>query len=304
MAPAQVLIAHVPFYATPYGEPVSAHTCFLISDALRTVGHEVADLMVGSQADLVGLAASHPGAVVLNLCYGIQSAECGEELDQPSIAAVLEDLGVNLVGSDSAGQRRCQDKVLTAKAAASVGIDSPRTLSLEEAIEQTEPVVVKPRRGAAHRDVRLVTDSAELVGSPRDDDLLIQEYVDGPEYTIAVLGDPDSSVRALPLVRIRYDRRPGIPGVYDWFSTTIAPDSSHRFGLAETALELFRTLGLRDYARFDFRVVAHRGPVLLDANALPSLAPRQHLAISARWAGILYPELIRGLVALAVHRGS
>ncbi len=66
--------------------------------------------------------------------------------------------------------------------------------------------------------------------------------------------------------------------------------------------KLLDALGLEDYARFDFRAVRGRGPVLMDANALPNLAPRQLLATSARWDGLTFPDLIAELVESAIVR--
>ncbi len=106
----------------------------------------------------------------------------------------------------------------------------------------------------------------------------------------------------LPVMRIRNTREGTNPAVYNWSTTTWAPDASGRFALASTSIELFECLGLHDYARFDFRVVAGRGPVLLDANALPNLAPRQLLATSARWAGIQFPDLINRIMGSARDR--
>ena len=143
---------------------------------------------------------------------------------------------------------------------------------------------------------------AELAEKPPGDGLLIQEYLDGPEYTVGVIGDGAGGFTTLPVMRIRNKREGAEPAVYDWSTTTWAPDASGRFGLAATALALFDHLAMADYARFDFRVVAERGPVLLDANALPNLAPRQLLATSARWSGMQYPRLIERIVTAARHR--
>jgi len=335
----QIVLAHVPVKSTPYGEPVRPHVRRLILAALERAGYEAHDVAVRSRDDLERLAAVHPRALVFNLCYGLRAPDrvdkAGDSdgsLDQPGVAAALVELGLGLVGSDAAAQRRCQDKAETARLVAGIGVESPREMTMDEAMSLSGPFVVKPRQGAAHRGLRLVADSAALAQSPPTDDMMIQEYLDGPEYTVGVIGGDgqaghgsgnrgerqdsqrhgDGSVgqgwghaegpMALPVVRIRNVREGAEPTLYDWATTTSAPDAPGRFGLPAIALELFTFLGLADYARFDFRVVPGRGPVLLDANALPNLAPRQLLATSARWAGIQLPELIGTIVASAQCR--
>jgi D-alanine-D-alanine ligase len=298
----RVVVAHVPVGSTPYGEPVRPHVRLVIVDALRRAGYQVADLAIRSRADIDALADAHPGCVVFNLCYGLRATAESEGLDQPGVAAAMADRGLGLVGSDAEVQRRCQDKVTAAEVVAAIGVESPRRFSLDEAVGYDGPLIVKPRAGAAHRDVRLISDPAELVDAPPAEGSFIQEYLDGPEYTVGVIGDGRGGEMTLPVMRIRNRRKGTDPAVYDWSSTSWAPDASGRFGLAATSIDLFRCLGLQDYARFDFRVVAGRGPVLLDANALPNLAPRQLLATSARWAGMQYPALIHRIMGSARER--
>jgi D-alanine-D-alanine ligase len=297
--PTSIVIASVPAEVTPYGEPVTSHTRHLLAHALRAAGHLPADVVVRRRSDLAALAADYSDALVLNLCYGLRSAE-GDVLEQPEMAAILEQLGMDTVGTRAAGQRRCQDKLRGAEVAAEVGIASPRTFTFDEAVGEPGPLVVKPRAGAAHRGVRLVTRGEELLAEPPASGMIVLEYVDGPEYSIGVIVDGDGVLHTLPAARIRYGRSAERPALYDWATTTVAPESSHRFGLAVAARALFGALGLRHYARFDFRVARGGRPVLLDANALPSLAPRPLRATSARWAGRPFPDLIAAIVDGAI----
>ena len=297
-----VTIAHVPVEATMYGEPVRPHVRHLIAEALRPAGHQVDDVAIGQPSDIDDLARHSPESMVFNLCYGLRSPADGTALGQPDVAAAMEAAGLSLIGSGAAAQFRCQDKSTGAQIAEDAGIATPREFTLAEAVEQPGPLIVKPREGAAHRDVRIVTDPSSLSSDPPSDVMMIQEYLDGPEYTIGVLGNDVCGIKVLPLTRVRLRRAGTEPAVYDWSTTTMAPDSGTRFGIAAVAERLFEAYGLVDYARFDVRVVAGRGPVLLDANALPNLAPRQLLATSARWAGLTYPRLISAITTAAVAR--
>ena len=330
-AGATVIVAFVPVEATPYGEPVRAHTRHLILDALIGAGYRAREVAVRAPGDLEAVAAADPGALILNLCYGLKPVDGSAPLDQPALASLMAGLGLRLVGSGPAAQQRCQDKPAAAQLATEIGVRSPAVLTLSEALAHHGPLVVKPRSGAAHRGLRLITDPAKLASNPPGDDAMIQEYLEGPEYTVGILAHPgspdgngdDGSTRAgnghgsgqpgsrsqqleaLPVVRIRYRRTVDpAPAVYDWGSTTFAPDAPGRFGLAELSLRLFRHLGLTDYGRFDYRVTAEHGPVLLDANTLPNLAPRQLLATSARWRGLQYPDFITRLIATAHSRSA
>lgn len=297
-----IVLAHVPVQCTPFGEPVRPAVRHLIKHALSQVGFAVVDYEVESVRSIKELAQKHPQSLVFNLCYGLKATDHNPALSQPDVAATFEECGLRLVGSGSVAQGRCQDKLGAAEIAASLGIDSPRCFVLADALTQQGPLLIKPRSGAAHRGIQIVETPADLDAETHDPSNLIQEYLDGPEYTIGVLDKPGHGPQPLPLVRVRYQRQLDKPAVYEWASASMAPDSPNRFGLADLACELFDLFALQDYARFDFRAVRGRGPVLMDVNALPNLAPRQLLATSARWGGFQYPDLIAAIAWSAFER--
>ena len=139
----------------------------MVVDALQRAGHEVADLAVRRADDLTSLARNHPEAIVFNLCYGLRATKRSPGLDQPGIAAALVEAGVGVVGSGAEAQRRCQDKAQAAELVAEIGVASPRAFTVEEAVAHGGPFVVKPRAGAAHRDVRLVAGPDQWPNWPR-----------------------------------------------------------------------------------------------------------------------------------------
>ncbi len=288
----------MPVDATPFGEPVRPHLRSLIAASLERCGVHVVDTPLRSLADIQALDVSTD--LVFNLCYGLRTSE--QILSQPDVAEAFETAGHRLVGSDAATQRRCQDKRHAGELAAAVGVSVPTEFNLTNAENAEGPLLIKPREGAAHRGIRIIDDPTQLTVADESPDVLIQEYLDGPEYTIGVVGN-GATARPLPLMRVRYGRS-STPRIYEWGGTSTAPDSAGRFGLADAAVALFEALGMSDYARFDFRAIPGRGPVLMDANALPNLAGRQLLATSARWAGIDHPTLIRSIVASAHTRHS
>ncbi len=296
-----VILAHVPMKSTPFGEPVRPHVRHLIRTAIEAAGHTCIEAEITSRTDVTKAVGEHVDPLIFNLCYGLR--EQGQlDAGQPELAEWFEQSGSHLVGSGSRAQRLCQDKFEAGVLSDNLGVAAPRTFTLEEALDHPGPLIVKPREGAAHRGIRVVEDPARLADQPPAETDLVQEYLDGPEYTIGVIGNRSTGTRTLPLVRVRYRREGGDPAIYEWTTTSMAPDSPNRFGIADAALMLFDALGLDDYARFDFRAVRDRGPVLMDANALPNLAPRQLFATSARWDGLTYPDLIAELVQGAIDR--
>jgi hypothetical protein len=164
------------------------------------------------------------------------------------------------------------------------------------------PVAVrKPRFGAFHRGVSLARRADRASAAPLRPDELLQAYLDGPEYTVSVLADPATERPAAlhPLRLVFPGETPG-PRIVthdtdDW--RWVLTDERLPW-LEAAAVTCFRTLGLSDYARFDFRVVEGE-PVLMDANSLPGLHPASGLFPLSAWgSGISYHQLVWRLVEL------
>jgi D-alanine-D-alanine ligase len=148
-------------------------------------------------------------------------------------------------------------------------------------------------------------------------DAIAEEYIEGRELFMSILGA--RRLYALPLREIRFGRLPpGAPrvatyrakwderhrkkwGIENGAARGVSPALSRR--TADICKLAYRALGLDGYARFDLRVTATGEVFVIEANANPSLGPDDELALSARRAGISYPELIRRITRLALARG-
>ena len=301
----RLLVLSVEPAKTPNQEWIDPYQKRLIEAAITCQGWRVrsADYHPSSIAAVVEAASAD---LVLNLAYGYEDRWQGILEQQPETAERLETLGCRCIGAPSASQRLAQDKLRTAEFLATHGIRSPRLLEPGRWPEGSDRAVLKPRYGAYHRGVRLVDrQDPQLAVAATSEDWLVQEYIDGPEYTVAVLERPeDGTPEALSPVRIRFRGPSDAPAVMSWSDRRwlFTPDDSAQTILGPVAERIFDLLGFRDYARIDFRL-GPEGPVLLDANALPGLHPAMGLvAIAANASGLDYHRLIWRLVQSAGRR--
>jgi carbamoyl-phosphate synthase large subunit len=124
------------------------------------------------------------------------------------------------------------------------------------ALNWSFPVIVKPRRGAGSRGVRLVADRAALEAIDVDDALIIQEYLPGEEFSVDVLADGDGNVvAAVPRTRTRIDS-----------GVSIAGRTLHDAALEQTASAVARAIGLRGVANVQLRRDSAGVPALLEVN--------------------------------------
>lgn len=247
--------------------------------------------------------------VIFNLTYGYVDKEQQVSLSQASCAARLESYGVPVVGSTAAVQEICQDKRLTSQILETHRLSTPGPPEPLFESNGAEYLIRKPRRGACHRNVRLVhrdelpqgrfiagADSAES-GS-----LIYENYCHGREFTVAVL-ERAGRLLSLPPLEVAFDlpeRQPRIKTWQYWPWRRVIHDSDE-FGLCEVSKRAFSALRMKHYARFDFKVVQD-GPVLLDANSLPNMHPtRSFLPAICSYAGMGYAALILCLVNAALY---
>lgn len=307
-----VVILYTSPWKTPFREHVSPRLLARLGEAICAGGWRprVVEYSPKTLACVVEEIAPH---LVLNIAYGYVEP-AGEHVDtQVDVTRRLELLGMVAVGASAEAQALAQDKLHIATRLRRLGIRSPRLLRPRDP-DLPALAIRKPRLGACSRGVDLIdprTADAWMGVCPdhgggslgRDvDEVLIQEYIDGPEWSVGVI-ERDTGPFALSPLRLQFvqDSAPTIADFrrFPWVDVV---DRADPHGLGPLSVEVFRHLGLRDYARFDFRVDA-RGPVLLDANALPNLDPEASLLpIMARHDGISHGALIQQLIRSALRR--
>lgn len=234
------------------------------------------------------------------------------------VQALLEYLGVPYTGSGVEACSLSMDKHLTKKLLAAEGLPTaawdlfdlaggtlpllPGSLDL--------PLVIKPRFEGSTVGVAIVHTheewtSAMLTSSKSYSQILAEEYVDGREFTCAVLGE-----EALPVIEIvpnrdsfyTYEAKYAPGGSTHVVPARIDEDLAAR--LQMLALSVHRLIGLRDYSRTDFIVSRDRRPYILEINSLPGLAPTSLVPDACAAVGISFEALIERLIGYALTRNE
>ncbi|MDO4503177.1 MAG: D-alanine--D-alanine ligase [Coriobacteriia bacterium] len=137
-----------------------------------------------------------------------------------------------------------------------------------------------------------------------DSEVVVERYVKGDEFTIAVMGNDDPE--ALPVVQI-------IPqnGFYD-FEAKYAPGGSEHLcpapiseslthSLQEQAVAAHKALGCRGVSRTDFIVDDSGTCWVLETNTLPGMTKTSLLPDAGRAAGMSFPQICTKLIELALE---
>lgn len=135
------------------------------------------------------------------------------DLEALSMASArFERRGAQVIISDPDVIRTCADKLLTFKALSRAGVDTPRTWAAPAALRTRGlkyPLFFKPRRGSAGQGLFRVNRPDELrVFSRREPDGIVQEFIEGIEYTLDVYTGLDGVPRCV-VPRRRLEVRTG-----------------------------------------------------------------------------------------------
>lgn len=130
-------------------------------------------------------------------------------VDEELLASLeLENDGFTVILPNSNFVRICLDKFLLMQNLDEVGISIPRTLLATAELKEIDfPLVVKPRKGRGSRGLGIVNSKEELESflslSPyAANELILQEYINGPEFTVSVVVWRDGDVQAVVPKRI------------------------------------------------------------------------------------------------------
>ena len=223
-----------------------------------------------------------------------------------SLQAALEQNQIfHYTGSSPDGAALAMQKALAKTCVMKQGVPVARGSALTRDATKSPlpyPVVLKPLSGGSSVGLRFVRTQREWKKVAPFDGLLCEEYLPGREYTVGILDG-----RALPAVEIRpiggaydYEHKYTVGASEELCPAPIAPSKAKR--LSELALTAFDALGLRDYARIDFREDGMGNPCFLEANTLPGMTETSLFPLAARTAGIGFIALCEKMAVLAAAR--
>ncbi len=261
---------------------------------------------VGPLPQALDAAKAESRLLVLGLHGG--KAENGE------LQAMCEARGIAYTGSDSASSHLAFDKVAAKRFAAFAGVAGTENIALhdaEAALAKYRKLIAKPARDGSSYGLIFVHAAQDLVAvrkAAKDDDYLIEPYIEGVEATCGVLEQRNGSLIALPPIEI-------IPaqGGFDYTAKYLAKSTQEicpgRFSpavatrLQEQSIAAHKALSCSGYSRSDF-IVSEEKTVYLETNTLPGLTKASLYPKALHAQGIAFPDFLREQIFLAEQRLS
>ena len=271
--------------------------------------------------------------IVFNLAEGMRGAD-----REAQFPAVLEMLGIPYTGSAPWALATTLDKVRTKETLdyhhVPVGrftSTTDRGASLAQLLPGLDyPVIVKPTSEGSSKgvtnssfvknDIELRAEITRIV-KEYDQQAIIEEYLSGREFTVAVLGN-GSEARVLPIVEINLSSLPSDASpLYSYeakwvYDTTEHPldifqcpanlDQKLETEIKEVVLRAYNALGCRDWSRIDVRLDHNGKPSIIEVNPLPGILPNPEdnscFPKAARTAGLDYNEMMLAVLRAGCKR--
>jgi D-alanine-D-alanine ligase len=303
-----------------------------IAHAIESGGHEVSIFSVDDDIHrLIDLLDHDRPDAVFNLCEAVLGRA---ELEMP-IAGIYELFDIPYTGAPALTLGIALNKAIAKSIFVANGISTPQHIVVYtgDAVpdhDLTFPLIVKPIAEDASigidnnsivHDEEALRQRVAFIHNEFKEGALVEEYIDGREINVAVLGTTSGSFEALPVSEILFDTMPaGNPRIVSYeakwveesplYKTTVpkCPADLDQATVTEAqvlALRAADLLGLRDYGRVDMRMRGSDNKLfVLEANPNPDISRDAGFIRSAITSGRTYEQTLVHIAECALARKS
>jgi D-alanine-D-alanine ligase len=312
-------------YKFKEGDPVDANAEFdhpstidVIAKAIASNGFKVKK--IGNAANLLEKIDNLGVDIVFNISEGLTGRN-----RESQVPILLEMAGVPFVGADALTLGLTLDKVVAKKIFIAEHIPTPRFFEVSSpdallGIDHCKfPMIVKPRfegssKGLSENsrveNMEGLKEQVEFITKTYKQPALVEEFISGQEFTVAIVGNDDPEV--MPVVQIKIDGKLKLNDKFYTFARITSDRLEYvcpakisqelKNKLDDLALKVYRSVDCRDFGRVDFRVDNEGSPYVLEINPLPSLSTEDVFMLVAKNIGITYEEMIGRILNSALKR--
>lgn len=293
---------------------------------LQNLGHRVVVIGIGDRlTELRTSIRDFKPHIVFNLLDEFSGIESYDHY----VVAYLELKRQLYTGCNPRGMMLSRDKVLTKQVLASHRIATPtfmlfpfgkrflepRRLKFPLFVKSaTEDASLGISQASLVEDMKSLRDRVEFIHDHVQTDALVEEYIEGRELYVGVLGNARlttfpvwemdfgnlNGVQARIATRaVKWDRKyQERHGISTHAAKGLSKDELSQ--LARLAKRIYRALHMSGYARMDLRMRDDGKVYLLEANANPDLTFGEDFAESAAATGLSYEGLIKRIVSIGL----
>ncbi|MCJ8349746.1 D-alanine--D-alanine ligase [Moritella sp.] len=227
----------------------------------------------------------------------------------------LEQLGIPYTGSRVLGAALAMDKIRTKQIWQSQGLPTAlyrivtpinfnTTIASDIIAELGSPVIIKPAKEGSSIGMAKVHNVAELevavtAAFAYDNEILVEQWIEGPEFTVAILGDEVLPVIQLKTPNTFYDYQAKYQSNTTEYLCPAPITDEQRQQLQAYALKAFHAVAAEGWGRVDAMLDAQGQFQLLEVNTVPGMTEKSLVPMAANAAGYNFDTLVSKVLALA-----
>ena len=220
------------------------------------------------------------------------------------IQGLLQSMNISFTGSDVTGAVLSMNKIVSKEAwmqqnlpTAAFERVTPKSNSNEVIGRLGLPLIIKPVNEGSSIGMTKVNSADELVAaielaSQFDAEVMAERWIEGAEYTVAILGQT-----ALPMIRLK------TPNVFYDYEAKYKSNTTEYLcpcGLSEQeerycqqlAIKAFNGLRMNGWGRVDIMQDKDGEFYLLEANSVPGMTDHSLVPMAAKQFGLSFDELV------------
>lgn len=297
-------------------------------NAIKTVleNHNIQTVLLEADVSLPQKLRDTHIDIAFNIAEGIKGR--GREAQVP---ALLNMFDIPFTGSDETTLCVALDKALTKRLLSTYNINTPDYTVISKDFmshaadikKLNYPVIVKPNAEGSSKGISNISiaESPETLYSLAEqnigiyrEDMLAEEYIEGREFTVGIIGNGNETRVFTPMEIIFTRETQGDFHVYSYnvkkdykryirYECPAEIDKKTEEKMIETARRIYDALGCRDFTRIDFRIGKDGYIYFIEINPLPGLAPGySDYPMLAEFCGISYDTLVINILNAAAKR--
>ena len=290
-----------------------------IQKAFEQYGHKVK--RIGNVRSLLKQINNLNVDIIFNICEGRQGRN-----RESQVPILLEVFNIPFIGADGLTLGVTLDKVAAKKMFIADGIPTPQYFSAEhqddlDGLKNVKfPLIVKTRHEGTSKgitknsrveNIKDLKRQIALINRDYKQPALVEEFIEGTEFTVAVLGNQNP--QAMPVAQVCVDGKANLGDEFYSTERIMNPDTIQyecpakiskalTKKLQEMAIRAYKSVDCHDFGRVDFRVDEKDNPYVLEINPLPSLAAADVFNLFPPAIGSTFEEVLNQILGFALER--
>ena len=279
---------------------ISIKSGLVVYQALKNLNYEVS-LIDPINTDLCTLVNYDAAFICLH----------GKNGEDGKIQSLLELLKVPFTGSASTASMLAMNKFYSKLVWNDHALITPKFLILNKTnldykkiiTKLGDPFIVKPSSSGSSFGINLVKNKDDLIlaftdASKYDPTVIAEEFIQGREFTVSILGNKSLGVLEITPKNEFYDYNAKYVSNETIFSkpTDLNPEVLEK--MENIALSAFTSIGCSGWGRVDFMMDKKFNLYLIEVNTVPGMTDHSLFPLAARNAGLNFEETVQQIVDL------